>query len=317
MPALTPAQLRAINTFVDTGIMGGRRSVVPQWDSVAAKRTQGNALGTYAWMNDIPLIAQRQIGGYQKAGVSSQSFQITSKLQGLVLEISARDVRDDLIGVYQDLPGKLGQRMEQFPQDSLFNLFKEGDQTTYLGESILAYDGLAFFHDSHLTDGRSSAGGTYDNFLASTALTKANFEVACASLALFPDNRGVAMNQRPTHLIVPPQLGITGADILLAQTISTGGSNTSNAEYLAARGLPPIQLVVCPELSGDSTTWYLTCMGQGRAPMIWQETAPLMVIAQTSPDSPNMLNDDMLLWYAKGESGFAFGDPRCAIRCVA
>jgi phage major head subunit gpT-like protein len=317
MPTLTPSQIRAINTFVDTGIMSGRRQVQPNWQAAAKKVSQSNGTGTYAWMNDIPNIVKKQLPGYARAGVSSSSFQVYSEEQGLFLEIAARDVRDDNVGVYQNLPAALGRRIEEFPQRNVWRLFKEGDQSTFESRSILAHDGLSFFNDSHLTDGRTSGGGTYDNSLASTALSKANFEVALAAMAVFPDQNGEVMNQKPTHLIVPPQLAVTGADILQAMTISTGGTNTSSAEYLRLRGQNPIELVIVPELSGDSTTWYLTCMSDERAPMIWQETEAISVISLTDPRDPNMVNDNMLVWAAKGESGFAFADPRCAIRCVA
>ena len=58
-------------------------------------------------------------------------------------------------------------------------------------------------------------------------------------------------------------------------------------------------------------------MADGRAPMIFQETEPISILALTDPRDPNMVNDDMLVWAAKGEAGFAFADPRCAIRCIA
>ncbi len=317
MPTLTPSQIRSINTFVDTGIMSGRKSVVPNWGAAAKHVTQATGTGTYAWMYDIPNIVKKQLPGYARSGVGSASFQVYSEEQGLFLEIKARDVRDDNVGVYQDLPAALGRRIAEFPQRNVWRLFKEGDQTSFESRSITAHDGLSFFNDSHYTDGRSSAGGTYDNNLASTALSKTNFEVAYAALSNFPDSNGEIMGQKATHLIVPPQLAITGADILLAMTISTGGENTSSSSFMVKRGNPPVELVVVPELSGDSTTWYLSCMADGRAPMIFQETEPISILALTDPRDPNMVNDDMLVWAAKGEAGFAFADPRCAIRCIA
>lgn len=317
MPTLTPAQIRSINTFVETEIMSGRKSVNQNWMAAAKKVTQANATGTYAWRNDIPNIVKKQLAGYSRSGVSSASFQVYSEEQGLFLEIKARDVRDDNVGVYKNLPAALGRRIEEFPQRNVWRLFKEGDQTTFENRSILAHDGLAFFHDSHLTDGRSSAGGTYDNNLTGTALSKANFEVAYAALANFPDNQGEILAQKATALIVPPQLAVTAADVLMAMTISTGGENTSSSSFMVKRGNPPVEVIVVPELSGDATTWYLTTTEQGRAPMIWQETAPITIIALTDPRDPNMVNDDLLVWAAKGESGFAFADPRCAIRCIA
>jgi phage major head subunit gpT-like protein len=315
--ALTPSQLRAIETFVDLGIMGGRKSVVPNWGACAAKSSQTLSTGTYAWLNDIPVIVGKQGGGYSKAGVASSSYQITSELIGLFLEIAERDIRNDSVGVYGNLPGALGKRIEEFPQKNIWDRFKEGDQVTYSSKTWLSHDGLALFHDTHLTNGRDSSGGTYDNNLTGTALTKANFEVALAAMANLPDQQGEIMNQSVTHLIVPPQLQVTGADILLAQTISTGGQNTSGNDMLAMRGRPRIELVTVPELAGDATTWYLTSMADGGAPIIWQETVALHVIPLTAPTDRNVVEDDVYIWASKGESGFGIGDPRRAIRCIA
>jgi phage major head subunit gpT-like protein len=315
--ALTPAQIRNINTFVDVGIMSGRKRVNPNWMACAVKSSQSLSKGTYAWLNDIAVIGDKQAAGYAKSGVAASSFQIISELKGRALEISEVDVRNDNVGVYQNLPAALGMRMEEFPQKNVWDRFKEGDQTTYQSRTWLAHDALALFHDAHLTNGRDSSGGTYDNNLTGTAISKANFEVAMAALANFPDQQGEIMGQVTTDLIVPPQLAVTGADILLAMTISTGGENTSGNDMLVKRGLPKINLVVVPELSGDATTWYLSSMANGRGPLIWQETVPLYVIALTNATDRNMVEDDMLVWMVKGESGFGIADPRCAIRCIA
>lgn len=316
---LTPDAIRALEVFVDTEIMRAQKETQTTHLAVAAQKTQATATGLYAWLNNIPII-QRKLGqgGYVKAGLASSNITVRSELHGLQLQISARDVRDNQTGLYSDLPGQLGMRMAQFPQIEIWARWKEGDQTTYNGLSNVAFDGLSFFNDSHYTNGTDSSGGTYDNNLASTALSEANLQAACAALARIPDEQGQVMNQKATHLIVPPQLALTAAQIVYASTVSTGGVNMSANDNRNRWGQLALEVVEVPELAGDATTWYVVSRQNGKAPFIWQETQPLYTIALTDPTRDrNMIEDDCLVWIAKGESGFAFGDPRCAIRAIA
>jgi phage major head subunit gpT-like protein len=317
-PALTPAEIRAFDVYVNTEIMAGRKRTVTNWEAIAKKTSPGNAVGIYGWNNSLPNILRKQASGYQRAGMSSNALTLTSDEVGLFIEIKARDVRDsNRSGMYQNIPGDLGQRMEQFPQRNLFRLFKEGDQSSFEGRSILAYDGLSFFNDNHLVNGRDSSDGTYDNNLTGTALTQTNLGVARAVLETMPDDRGESRNQRATHLIVPPQLSDAGAAILMADAITTGVFNPTSNQTLAARGKSKIELIEAPELAGDPTAWYLVSVEEGGAPMIWQETVALYIVSLIDPKDPNMVNDDTLVWAAKGESGFGFADPKRAIRCIA
>jgi len=291
--------------------------VKPTWNAVAALKKQDTATGLYAWMNDIPAIGRKQANGYVKAGVSTQSFSLLSEEQGLFISIKKQDLRDNNMDGVLDIAGAFGKRIEEFPQDLAYSLFKEGDQTTYNGRSNLAYDGLSFFNDSHLTNGRNTGGGTYDNNLTSTALTAANVAVAEAALGMLPDNTGKALNQPLTDVIVPPALAQTAADLFLSRTVSTGGENVNSPELRRARGLLPVNVHVVPEIGADTTTWYVVSKSNGRAPMIIQETEALHIIPLLDEDMEHVVNDNVYIWACKGEYAAGWGDPRCAIRCIA
>lgn len=310
------AKIRAVNNFIDTEVMKRRRMNAGNWSAVAVKKTQGTAEGIYAWMNDIPLITRKQASGYTKASLSSQALKIISEEVGLFIEIKKQDIRDDKYGVFSDLAGDLARRMDEFPQDGVFGLLMEGDQTTYNGKSILAYDGLSFFNDAHYVNGRDTTGGTYDNKLATGALSPTTFATAEAALAVLPDNRGKALKQAATALIVPPQLAQTGAEILYARTVATGGENmASNENRARSRGLPPIELVVVPELANDAAVFYLASNSTGRAGIIWQETEALHLVPLIDPTMKHVIEDNLYVWAAVGESAFGFGDPRTIVRC--
>jgi phage major head subunit gpT-like protein len=318
MPApVIPNQLRNLAVIVDTEVMKARRMAANNWDAVAIKKVQTKATGLYAWANDIPYIIRKQANGYLKSGLSLQSFSLTSEEFGLFLEIKKQDWRDQNLDNILSSAADFGQRIEQFPQDNVWALFKEGDAATYQGQAITAFDGLSFFNDAHYVNGRNTADGTFDNNLTGTALTAPNVAAAEAALALIPDNRGKALNQPVTHIIVPPQLATAAYDVVWTRTLSTGGVNVQSPEGRAARGLPSIQVIVVPELAGDPTTWYVVSRASSRAPIIWQETEALHTIPLLEETMPHVLYDNIYMWAVKGESVFGFGDPRTAIRLIA
>jgi len=321
MPTLIDAGLRALLVMLDTQIMQTYQDTVLTWEGVAVKKTQTMTSGRYAWMNDLPLIGRKQANGYIRTGVQTQSFLLTSEEMGLFIEIKKQELRDALaskdFGALIDIAKSLGQRMARFPQDLVWNWFKNGHNTTYLGRANLAYDGLSFFNDAHYVNGRNTAGGTYDNNLTGTTFSAANLAAAEAALALLPDNRGVALNQPMTDVIVPPQLGVAAAEVLQARTLSTGGENMQSDEGRARRGLPPLRLWVVPELGSASTTWYVSSRSNGKAPVIWQETEALHQVNLTDERDPNVLYDNLYIFAAKGESVAGWGDPRTTLRLIA
>ena len=317
MPTSIDAKVRAVNNFIDITVMKRRREIAKNWDRVAIKKTSTTADGLYAWMNDIPLITRKQAAGYNRATLSNQALKLTSEEVGLFIEIKKQDIRDDKYGTFKDLADDLARRMEEFPQDGAFTLLANGNNSTLNGQSILAYDGLTFFNDAHYVNGRNTADGTYDNNLTTTALSSANLAVAEAALALIPDNRGKPLKQALTHLVVPPQLAQDAFALAYARTVSTGGQNPSGEELRAKRNLPPLEVVVAPELGTAATTWYAVSNSTGRAPIIWQETEALHIVPLIDPTMKHVIEDNLYVWAAVGESVFGFGDPRTAIRCIA
>lgn len=315
------AQILALQVAVDASIMDGRRMMVPTWESVALKKIQATSTGLFAWMNDLPLIAKKQSNGYIRGGISTQAFSLISEPYGLFIEMKKRAFKDAAatgdIARIVEVAKNLGIRIEQFPQDLVWGWFKEGDQTTYLGSPNLAFDGLSFFNDAHYTNGRNTAGGTYDNNITGTALTAANIAVAEGLLALIPDNNGKPLNQPLTDIIVPPQLRQTAVEALRAPVNASGATNMLSPEERAKNGFSPINIVSVPELSGDSTTWYAVSRANGRAPVIYQETEAFRVIPMLEENMPNVLYDDLYIWAAKGEVAAGWGDPRTALRLIA
>lgn len=317
MSALTAAKIRNVNVFVDTQVQKARRDTPTTWQKVAVKKTQAVGKGLYAAMNDVPPVSRKGTAGYNFAKPASYVYELKSERVGTGLEMDADDVADDVFGVYEDKINLLGARIEQFPEFGVYELLKEGDQTTLDDRSIVWVDGLAFFHDSHKVNLYDTTKGTFDNLLTGTALSAANFVTAYAALMKMKDTEGKRMGLRPNRLIVPPDLFKTAADILYAVTVSTGGQNTLSNALLKAQGMPEVEIVVAADLADDSGIWYLAAVSDTAAPVVFQETEALKVIPKIDPTDDNVYHDDKLLWLAKGRAQFGWGDARRIIRCEA
>jgi len=315
--ALTPSQVRAVNTFVDTTVLAAQKSVKLNYEAFTQKVSQSVGRGLYAAMNDVsPILKKGQGamgGGYALSDVASIVYELTSERFGSGLKISADDIADDLHGIYAPKAELLGRRMAQFPQLGAYELLKEGDQDTLNGRSILSVDGQSFFNDTKYLNLRDASGGTYDNKLA-LALNTTNFKTVYAALAARVDQFGKPMNLQPNVLIVPPVLMTAAAEVVYSPTVSGGGWNIYGNEMLSKFGMAPINIIVAPELNGDDAIWYLAAVEGSQKPIIYQETEALRLINKVSDTDDNSFVDDELIWLVKGRMQFGFGDPRRIIR---
>ena len=90
----------------------------------------------------------------------------------------------------------------------------------------MIYDSAAFFADSH----SDRVGGTYDNYVASTALTHDNLKTAFTTYTTTNnrDERGEIIDLQPNVLLIPPALKFTAQEILNSTLVSGVFNNTTN-----------------------------------------------------------------------------------------
>jgi phage major head subunit gpT-like protein len=293
---ITPASLRAAAVQVLTKLDTARSKVSSNWSSVARKIQSTGRSTLHSNMLDIDKI-ERKGTGYKFGKLSSQAYEVTNDDWGLGIEIGVNDIADDVLHLYDERLELLAKRIEQFPDDLIFNLMKTGI-------TEICIDGETFFSDTHKADPNNVITGvnTYDNKLA-LALDVTNFNDAYQKMLMFPDGKGRPMGLMPTHLIVPPQLRKTAKDILEADTVSTGGTNVNKGE---------VQLVVEPLLGDEGTRWFLISMDAG-APFFIQEREALTTIVKNLPTDDNVFYDDVIKILTKGRGEGGYGIPQRAI----
>lgn len=322
-----PADYRTLCAEVDKefmrGTVGAEQEQISNWDQVANVKTAATGVVQYAQGNNAPRILAKGVSGYDFAEMALNLFKIQSRRWGRGLKISTDDLDDDKFGVFREIINDLGASVAKLPQTLIWSWLLEGDQTTgpastlFTGRDMTCIDGLAFFSASHKVNIEDASLSTQGNLNTSTALTAANYEVVRAQLVNMKNTEGQPIGRQPTHLYVPPQLVKTAADILYAQTISTAGVNTQANDFGPQMNRPRMTIVEVPELSADSTTWYMACKSDIGSPLIWQVTKPFELIPKIDPTTSNQFYDDMAEWLAKGRAEVGFGDYRRIIRSIA
>ncbi len=321
--AFQSADYRALCAEVDKeflrGTVGAEQEQMSNWQEIAREKKAATGKVVYAQGNNAPKMLPKG-GAYDFAELAVNTYAIKSNRYGRGIKIEVDDLTDDKYGVFMEIIADLGAATVKLPQTLVWSWLLEGDQTTgpastlFTGRDMTGIDGVAFFSASHKVNINDAALSTQSNLTTSSALTGPNYEIARAQLVNMKNTEGQPIGRQPTHIYVPPQLVKTAADILYTQTISTGGDNTQGNAMGPALKRPKMTIVEVPELSADSTKWYLGCKSDLGAPITWQVTEDLHIVPKIDPQSDNRFYDDTAEWLAKGRVEVGWGDYRRIVR---
>jgi phage major head subunit gpT-like protein len=248
------------------------------------------------------IIRENQVYGYQ---VTNEKFEDT-------VAVKIEDMEDDKFGLYDSQMADLGEAAAALPYDQIIYLLKNGG-------TLLGYDGVAFFSDSHPKDPMRAAAGTWDNLAASTALTAANLASVIASMRTRSDEHGNLLRVAPTHLIAPAALEKTVDEVLtgplILQTVTSPGNLAAAPTNVMAGKL---QKLIVPELDADSTTtWYVADLSKPAKPFFWQWKVRPMFQRLTDMNSEYVMKNDAMLFGARARGAAGFGLPHLMTKCTA
>lgn len=118
----------------------------------------------------------------------------------------------------------------------------------------LIYDSKAFFADDH----PDKVGNTYDNYVASTALTHDNLKTVWQTYTNTNnrDERGQVIDLQPNVLLIPTALGFTAKEILNSTLVSDVFNNTTNVLNNIVQPMEWSYLT-------DSDGWFLGALKMG------------------------------------------------------
>lgn len=306
---ITPQSLRDLRVAINQLFQGARTKTPSVYQQFASRTTA--ATKTVSFPSHAATRKLRRWDGERKVvNGKAYDYRVTAEKFELTMGIPVEEIEDDNIGAYNHLVMDMGEQTALWPDDLVF-------EALLAGETELAFDGLAFFSNSHAL----KSGSTIDNLHTSTALTKDNVAAIIELMMGYVGEDGRSLRVKPNLLVVPPALqeeglAIVGANIL-AQVF---GSNTA-AAGITNTMQGRLQLAVYPELGasagGSDTTWYLMDTTRSVKPLVFVErSAPEMTFKNAASDD-NVFWDDEVVFGVRARGAAGYGPFWLASKCIA
>jgi phage major head subunit gpT-like protein len=261
----------------------------------------------YPWLADAPRIEKWEGQRTRQQLADYGVVLVNDKYEGTI-EVELDDLDRDKTGQIDIRAGELGDKAAALPQRILTELIEAG-------ASGLAYDGVAFFADSHSV----GASGTIDNNLGASAAAPAAPTVAEMSTAIlasieammgFGDTAGDPRNEFATEFTVMVPTKYMAATIgALSNEFSA--ASTSNTLIAAQRDIR-INRIVNPRLTASNNIFYTFRSDARIRPFIWQDE--LSEFRTLGRDSDFAFMNDSILFGAKRKGAGGYGRFELAAR---
>lgn len=219
---------------------------------------------------------QEWLGDREIANLVKKGFAITNKHFERTYAVNVDDIEDDNLGGYASMFSGLGELAAQHPDGLVATLLLDA----FAGASYTAYDGLAMCNASHVLNGRTIS-NTGVAALANTSLATARATL----YSMYGDDKAIIFAPSKFYLVVPPQLEKTGKDLVVADTVSTGGTNVQRGEA---------ELVVLPQLASQPAYWFLVANFAGVSPVVVQiRKRPEFTAMDQQNDEGRFMNNEL------------------------
>jgi phage major head subunit gpT-like protein len=302
--AITPADIRALNTQFSGAFKGAYDTTEVQHPKLTTLAPSNSKDNTYGWMAKLPKMRE-WLGERVVHRLAAHSFKITNRKFELTLAVDRDDFDDDNLGVYLPVATAIGEQARKHPDDLLWELMIDGHNAT-----AECFDGQNFFDTDHPVNVNDSSLGTQSNYRTSMTLDATNFFAMRAAMSQFKGDDGRPMGIIGKTLVVPSALEKVARETVAAATVSTGGTNVA---YNLA------EVIVVPELGGDTTkdkTWYLLDTSRSVRPFINQVRRATTFVAKMNPSDDNVIYNDEFLWAASGRYNMGYGPWFLAMKMV-
>lgn len=294
--AISAAVLSAIDQAFQTRFNRARANVPGFYRKLCMEISSTAGNNVYGWLADLPQV-KRVVGEYDRKRLQLVGYQLTNEKFGTIIEVLREAIEDDQYGMYANVAAALGTEAARVPDLEL---------VTLLGNSFTEkdYTGSAFFAANKKAHSKATAFTNKDT----KKLNAANFQAAYANLRARKSASGAPLFtlQDPSqiYLVVDPEDEATADAIVRMRTLTTGGENPN---YNKA-----VVLVIPGLKSGNDLPWFLFDCGQEVKPLIFQNRTPFELVANFSPTSENVFNEDVYSWKTRGRLAMGFGLPEYA-----
>jgi phage major head subunit gpT-like protein len=297
METQVPVGLDAMFYTLDGRYQGAFERTKTWWQDMATLVPSTSRANHYYWTEVFEGLRE-WIGERLVKQLKARATVLENKDWELTVGIDRNDLADAQIGMAVTRTEMIGMAARKWPDRVVAAVL-------LAGETALSYDGQPFFDTDHPVNEDRAGLGVYSNLETSKPLSADNLEFAINSFGgmLAPEGDQY-LDLQPTHLIIPPQLRQTARRLLESDLLARVIGEATVADGNPLKGA--LQLLVVPELAGDSTSWYVADHSKPIKCMIFQQRqAPNFVVK----DGPQ---EDELFWHkrivmgtdARGNAGF-------------
>lgn len=254
--------------------------------------TSQSAEELYKWLGAVPGMKEF-LGEADIENLSSHGFAIANKTFHDTVGVPREDIERDRYGIYNPMFQSMGEAARQHPEQLLA-------AAMVAGFTAKCYTGKNFFDTNH----EPVTGGTKFTNKGTKKISATNFRAARAALKAVRNSKGRPVgNGRDLVLIVSPDYEATAREILVADTISTGGSNVDKGTA---------KLEVWAELASNPHMWFLLEQGRNVKPFIKQTEKATEFNSATDPKTTNVMLTQQFIYQAYGRYNVSYGLPELA-----
>lgn len=266
--------------------LAGTASLVPDL-AMPATTTTGEAV--FAWLGNMPSMKPFK-DELERVALAASDWTVKTQEYAMGYSIPSLAIRRDQFGIYNPVFSAAGQRAAEHGDYMLA-------QRLVAGFTEKDYTGKNFFDSNKLFVKGGKA--TFTN-TSTKKLTLAYYRAARMALRNIKDPAGYPVHGSPTFtLIVSPDLEGDANDIIKADKLANGGTNT---EYNSAK------LEVWNYLSGSC--WFLAVNNSPLKPFIKLDEIKLDLFAKQDPNSEAVFNRNEFEYKAYAVYKIDFGLPQ-------
>jgi len=273
---------------------------IAQYKLIATEFQSNTDRESYAWLGSVPAMAEWKD---KKAlyGIGEYDYTLTNKDYEATLEIDRNTIEDDKYALIAPRIRGLAMRAMRFFNEKVISQLDDG-------ATLLAYDGLAMFADTRAIGGS----GNIDNLMSgsysgSTTEVLAAIDAAITAMALFKDDRGVAMGLTPDLIVCSP-----GMEMLIKRALQPQVAGVN----LPEQGFFTNGVISSPFIDADTDDYYLLCTQAEVKPIILQTRKAPQVVSMDDPKSSHVFLNKTFLYGVEARLVCGYGDPRTAIKIV-
>ena len=269
---------KAVVSYILQDLTGATQN---SWAGRLANRFQSNSASElYAGLG-LPPVMREWIGPKLAKQLKEYPFRIDNKDWESTLEIKRKDLQRDKTGQLMMRTAQFAQRAAEHEEKLLSQLIDGGAGTTY----GTAYDGVAFFSDSHSV----GTSGTIDNSITydvTTTTAPTSTEMSAAIMAAiqalygFKDDTGEPTNQNEKEFVIMVPIAFWSAAIT-AVTKDRLSANADNPLLNIGLGLSVIQN---PRLTWTDKFAVFASGSPSKSLIVQEESAPSVEVLAEGSD---------------------------------